>query len=71
MVKPKRYKLEQCPTSDGFMQCELSLEAERDGDYRCIFISTNHTIELKPKNARAMAKRLLLMAEWVEKDGGK
>ena len=51
------------------MQARLLLEAEHiDGDFS-VYISANHTIELKPKNARAMAKRLLEMADWLESKG--
>lgn len=65
-MKPKPYHLEQRPTSDGYNQCSLDLVACRDEEGRIIIINTNHDIFLKPRSARAVAKRLLEMATWVE-----
>ena len=65
MPKPKPYKLRQCPTSSGGMQASLDLRCF-EGEGRYIFIDTYHDIDLRPRSARALAKRLLVMADWVE-----
>jgi len=71
MNKPKSYHIEQCPTSEGYMQARLDLECVHEKDYRkYIVINTCHDIFLKPRSARAIAKRLLAMADWVEMKGG-
>ena len=54
MSKPRKYVLEQNPTSEGYMQSRLELSCG-DGD-RDIYIETNHTIHLQPRSARALAK---------------
>ena len=69
MSKPKDYKLEQCPTSNGYMQAKLDLRCFADECGKYIYISTNHDIQLRPRSARALAKRLLAMADWTEKQG--
>ena len=68
MKKPRSYELSQCPASDGYMQASLNLYCEQDKDTKMIFINTYHGIELKPRSAKALAKRLLLMAEWAESE---
>ncbi len=49
---------------------ELKIVVESGGKEdecsRNIFIRTSHDIELKPRSARALAKRLRAMADWVE-----
>ena len=67
MSKPRSYKLEQCPTSEGYMQASLHLSCFEDSG-RFIFVHTYHDIELKPRSARAMAKRLIAMADWAESE---
>ena len=66
MKKPKPYKLRQLPTSDGYMQARLDLSCYEDSVEKGIYINTCHDIQLRPRSARALAKRLLLMADWVE-----
>ena len=66
MKKPKPYKLRQLPTSDGYMQARLDLSCYEDDIERGIYINTCHDILLRPRSAKALAKRLLLMAVWVE-----
>ncbi len=66
MKRPRDYKLEQCPTSGGEMQANLHLSSVEDEGDKDIYIDTHHDIHLRPKSARALAKRLLAMADWVE-----
>lgn len=66
MRKPRPYHLEQCPTSTGQNQCTLDLGVDEYGEDRAIIIIADHDIFLKPRSARALAKRLLAMADWAE-----
>jgi len=66
---PKPYQLKQMPDSSGFRQCTLDLVCYEHEGERFIVIETYHQIELAPRSARALAKRLNAMADWM--DGGK
>lgn len=67
MKKPRAYRLRQCPTSTGFMQVWLDVEAFAcETKDRHIVVSCNHDTYLHARNARALARRLLAMADWIE-----
>lgn len=59
MAKPKDYELGKNEPEN------VALFAIDDGE-RYIFLSGNYNRRLFPRNARAMAKRLNAMADWVE-----
>jgi len=63
MKKPRAYVLEQLIGSTNH---RLFLEAEEDDVDKFAFISSHHAIRLRPRNLRAMAKRAIAMADWIE-----
>ncbi len=63
MTKPRAYILHQFI---GSTDHRLFVEAEEDDVDRFVFISSHYTIRLRPRNLRAMAKRLIAMADWIE-----
>lgn len=65
MKKPRDYELHQRKISEGVFEGNLYLSAYEDGD-RSIWITCTYDIQLRPINARALAKRLNAMADWVE-----
>lgn len=66
MSKPRPYHLEQCPNSTGQNQFTLDLWVDDEDWTMDIIIEARAPIFLKPRSARAMAKRLIAMADWVE-----
>jgi len=71
MRKPQPYHLEQCPTSRGqnqvFLDVWLVCDEEGLEDSKDIGIGTSHDVFLRPRNARALGRRLLAMADWLER----
>ena len=70
MRKPQPYHLEQCPTSRGqnqvFLDVWLSCAEAGRADSK-VGIGTSHDVFLRPRNARALGRRLLAMADWLER----
>jgi len=68
MKKPRNYELHQNRKYEGVYEDNLYLSAIKDDMGRSIWIRAEYSIQLRPVNARALAKRLISMADWIEKE---